>query len=75
MRESGWYRVKFLSDDDWEFALYFSDYFFWITAGDAGEWRDYDFHEIDPKMVMTPAGEIVYHSAEHDPVYNTKQEG
>ncbi|MGL5528487.1 MAG: hypothetical protein ACRDCI_08960 [Plesiomonas shigelloides] len=33
------------------------------------------FDGIDPKMVMTPEGEIVYHSAEHDLVYNTKQEG
>ncbi|MGL5648790.1 MAG: hypothetical protein ACRDDY_13165 [Clostridium sp.] len=25
------------------------------------------------EMLMTPAGEIVYHNAEHDPVYNTKR--
>lgn len=75
-RESGWYRVC-------------SDHFSWeLLRFDAksglfrvdDDWMDEDLLlklnvVIDPKMVMTLSGEIVYHNNEHNPLYNTQQEG
>ncbi|MGL5282542.1 MAG: hypothetical protein ACRC8W_12485 [Plesiomonas shigelloides] len=74
-RESGWYRVELAADGDWSMAQYFSGVKFWIVTSDCNIWFDRDFHRIDPKMVMTPSGQIVYNQPAHDPLYNTKQEG
>lgn len=74
MRKNGWYRVKFVTDGDWELAQYISDKECWFVTAEGGLWFDNEFHKIDPQMVMTPTGEIVYHNAQHDPLYNTAQE-
>lgn len=80
-RKSGWYRVwvhenetrsrflltnpcimKWNSEDELFHAEYWS-------------YRAQDFYKIDPQMVMTTSGEIVYHNNEHNPLYNTQQDG
>ncbi|MGL4600254.1 MAG: hypothetical protein ACRCVE_01855 [Plesiomonas sp.] len=100
-RESGWYRV-------WNSACEGVMLMEWDAA--INEWCVYDANKdehlyqdgvvtcIDPQMVMTPSGQIVYNQPaepterakaaverynnpnswnvnEHDPLYNTKQEG
>ncbi|MGL4468542.1 MAG: hypothetical protein ACRCUK_13765 [Plesiomonas shigelloides] len=71
-RESGWYRV-FINSDRPQLMLYADG--FWIDDGVYGLFEDEDVAEIDPQMVMTPSGQIVYNQPAHDPLYNTKQEG
>lgn len=71
MRESGWYKIKFNSSGEPEIAYHTNGK--WLIVG-----SDIDLGEHDIEVickVMTVSGELVYHNAEHDPVYNTKQEG
>ncbi|MGL5669082.1 MAG: hypothetical protein ACRDD9_23515 [Shewanella sp.] len=75
MRESGWYRVKIGVNGCWELAEYFSGGKYWEVTNYDGSWSDIEFNDIDPQMVMTPEGQIVYNQQAHDPLYNTKQEG
>lgn len=81
-RADGWYRVwihenksksKFILTNpclmkwDSETESFNSEYW---------SYKDQDLHKIDPKMVMSIEGELVYHQHnKHDPLYNTKQEG
>lgn len=74
-RDSGWYRVKLGMHDDFELALYDANTKEFHTVLVEFNFGDQDFHEIDEKMVMTLSGGLVYRSGEHDPGYNTKQEG
>lgn len=73
-RESGWYRVKIGEGGLWEIAEYFSGSNHWEMTNYDGAWSDIELHEIDPQMVMTVSGEMVYHN-QQDPLYNTQQEG
>ncbi|MGL5283958.1 MAG: hypothetical protein ACRC8W_19835 [Plesiomonas shigelloides] len=72
MRKNGWYRVRFDDDEGWILVNYNPISDIWCS-GAVVYWEE-DFAEIDPQMVMTPNGEIVYHNAQHDPLYNTAQE-
>ncbi|MGL5309428.1 MAG: hypothetical protein ACRDAL_02370 [Plesiomonas shigelloides] len=74
-RESGWYFVNIDGEENKELALFSSDANLWKVTGDSFQWYDSDFVYIDPKMAVTPLGEIVYNQPAHDPLYNTKQEG
>lgn len=78
-RESGWYRVWVRGGEHPKLARYFAHDFTWIERsiydGSVMQAGDNFYHKIDPQMVMTPSGEIVYHNTEHNPVYNTSQEG
>ncbi|MGL5488638.1 MAG: hypothetical protein ACRDC6_20435 [Shewanella sp.] len=74
-RESGWYRVWYNEGDEPWLALYDHVFNSWSAPySDCGYSSD-EFHKIDPQMVMTPSGQIVYNQPAHDPLYNTKQEG
>lgn len=68
-RESGWYRVRFDEEHDFWIAKYSSESDKWLIHGFQYGMHDKDFVEIK-EMVMTPSGELVYHKAEHDSVYN-----
>lgn len=79
MRDSGWYRVwlhenksKFLSTNPclmkWDSVSEVFNSEYWT-------YKESDVHKIDPQMVMTTDGRIVYNQSAHDPLYNTKQEG
>ncbi|MGL5726786.1 MAG: hypothetical protein ACRCYD_02905 [Plesiomonas sp.] len=70
MRESGWYRVKHRNSKVIEVALYYNG--FWTFAGTECQPEENEIYVYE--MVMTPEGEIVYHTAQHDPLYNTAQE-
>lgn len=72
-RESGWYRVM-PPNGEWEVARYSSNDDGWCVSGDVDLWYDCSFIEIGP-MVMTLDGELCAGGAQHDPVFNTKQEG
>ncbi|MGL5727258.1 MAG: hypothetical protein ACRCYD_05320 [Plesiomonas sp.] len=80
-RESGWYRVKH-KDTEWsegghELVEYVSERGCFLAPDNFCEMdsvHDDYFEYVDPQMVMTPEGEIVYHNAQHDPLYNTAQE-
>lgn len=76
-RESGWYRVWDKNYCKWELLKFDAESNLWTVGDDcfsdstlllAGD-------VIDPKMVMTLSGEIVYHRNEHNPLYNTQQDG
>lgn len=75
-RESGWYRVC-SEHFSWELLKFDAESgLFRVDDG----WMDGELLlklgvVIDPKMVMNLSGEIVYHHKEHDPLYNTSQEG
>lgn len=79
MRESGWYRVWIVEGENPKIRRYYAHDFTWIESdsrdGSMIEVGDNFYWKIDPQMVMTPSGEMVYHNQEHNPVYNTKQEG
>lgn len=78
-RESGWYRVWVRDGENPKLTRYFAHDFTWIERsiydGSVMEVGDNFYHKIDPQMVMTPEGQIVYNQPAHDPLYNTKQEG
>lgn len=60
-RESGWYRV-FVGFNEPELVKWSDDC--WHVAdfnGEVKELIDDEVRNIDPKMVMTISGEIVYH--------------
>ncbi|MGL5726282.1 MAG: hypothetical protein ACRCYD_00285 [Plesiomonas sp.] len=71
MRKSGWYRVKSKYTGEWELAMHIDN--MWLMLGAELPFYDHEL-DIDPQMIMTPNGEIVYHTAQHDPLYNTAQE-
>lgn len=71
-RESGWYRVV-VRYGAWQLFEWTDEG--WVTDCGLIKYYDDDFSEIDPQMVMTPSGQIVYNQPAHDPLYNTKQEG
>lgn len=73
-RESGWYRVKFHHDDEPQIVFYDAEHYCFRIVGCSDEVSG-NYAEIDPQMVMTPSGQIVYNQPAHDPLYNTKQEG
>ncbi|MGL5727373.1 MAG: hypothetical protein ACRCYD_05905 [Plesiomonas sp.] len=70
-RESGWYRVTIKGHCEYELAMYIDNH--WLMNGAELPFYDYEL-DVDPQMVMTPEGEIVYHTVQHDPLYNTAQE-
>lgn len=70
-RESGWYKIKFNSCGEPEVAFYSNGE--WLIVGSDIKLGDHDVIVIC--KMMTLSGELVYHKTEHDPVYNTKQEG
>ncbi|AUM58673.1 hypothetical protein phiP47_045 [Plesiomonas phage phiP4-7] len=72
-RESGWYRAV-VRYGSWQLFEWDANEG-WVTDCGLIKYHDDDFSEIDPQMVMTPSGEMVYHRSEHDPLYNTSQEG
>ncbi|MGL5281067.1 MAG: hypothetical protein ACRC8W_04810 [Plesiomonas shigelloides] len=71
MRESGWYRVKHKNSKVTEVALCYNG--FWSFVGTQRQPEEGEIYVYE--MIMTLSGEMVYHNAEHNPVYNTKQEG
>lgn len=69
---SGWYKVKRLGD--WYVVKYDSVSGLWDVAGFIASSDTHQLAEIGP-MVMTLDGELCAGGAQHDPVFNTKQEG
>ncbi|MGL5282004.1 MAG: hypothetical protein ACRC8W_09725 [Plesiomonas shigelloides] len=72
-RDSGWYRI-------WVFGFHIPRLCLWDGISscwhvDGKKVPDKNVIKVDMPMVMTPSGELVYHLNEHDPLYNTKQEG
>lgn len=78
-RESGWYLVWVNIGDEPVLRRYYADEPTWIDCaycdGEMIEVDDNFYDKIDPQMVMTPEGQIVYNQPAHDPLYNTKREG
>lgn len=74
-RKSGWYRVQVSMHGAHELAEYYKISETWQLKGTEREYVDSQFYFIDPQMVMTLSGELVYHRNEHDQLYNTKHEG
>lgn len=78
-RESGWYRVWSAENENPKIRRYYAHDFTWIENnsrdGSMMEVGDNFYWKIDPQMVMTVSGEMVYHNNEHNPLYNTQQEG
>lgn len=58
--KSGWYRIK--KFDTWKLAEYDADTGDWFIPGVFTRYGSADL-EIDPHMVMTTSGDIVYPSA------------
>lgn len=73
--KSGWYKVKKDRQSRWVIAEYVDDYegVFVVSGSDEIVFES-EMHEIGP-MVMTLDGELCAGGAQHDPVFNTKQEG
>lgn len=76
-RESGWYRVNVAWTVNVIIMEWDSHLSRWFATGTYHNacYEDGDMVQChDPQMVMTPNGEIVYHTSQHDPLYNTAQE-
>ncbi|MGL4752519.1 MAG: hypothetical protein ACRCXB_08905 [Aeromonadaceae bacterium] len=73
--ESGWYRVWFSGCENPVIMLWNGVGGYWQDGFDVYHEDDEEIGDFDPKMVMTPSGQIVYNQPAHDPLYNTKQEG
>jgi len=53
-RESGWYWVKFTSDDEYEIARWLNSRLAWQIIGSGLWFYDDDFIEINPKIIIPP---------------------
>lgn len=73
-RKAGWYRIRIRFADDWMLARWTHERE-WRIGPNQGNFHDFEIYKIDERMVMNLSGEIVYHRNEHDPLYNTSQEG
>lgn len=73
-RKPGWYRICIELAGSWMLARWMPE-MEWRIGPNQGNFHDFEIYKIDERMVMTLSGELVYHRNEHDPLYNTKQEG
>lgn len=74
-RESGWYRVWINESAIPLIGIYDRQKDEWGFPYADGTYLEDGLYKIDPKMVMTLSGQIVYNQPAHDTMYNTKQEG